>query len=86
MSPISCNPDGTLVAGLRERNILDIDGIRIGIAAATDEEAAILSSPGDLKFPRSVDTIEKQAAALRKEGADIVVAVRAYRTAPRTKR
>ena len=35
----------------------------------------ILSSPGDLKFPRSVDTIEKQAAALRKEGADVVVAV-----------
>lgn len=69
------NPDGTLIAGFRERNILDIGGIRIGITGATDEDAAILSSPGDLKFPRSVDTIEKQAAALRKEGADVVVAV-----------
>jgi 2',3'-cyclic-nucleotide 2'-phosphodiesterase (5'-nucleotidase family) len=69
------NPDGTLIAGFRERNILDMGGIRIGITAATDEDAAILSSPGDLKFPRSVDTIEKQAAALRKEGADVVVAV-----------
>lgn len=69
------NPDGTLIAGFRERNILDMGGIRIGITAATDEDAAILSSPGDLKFPRSVDTVEKQAAALRKEGADVVVAV-----------
>ena len=76
--PIFCanirNPDGTLAAGLRERTIMTFDGIRIGIAAATDEEAVILSSPGDLKFPRAVETIEKQAAALRQEGADIVVA------------
>jgi 2',3'-cyclic-nucleotide 2'-phosphodiesterase (5'-nucleotidase family) len=76
--PIYCanilNPDGTLAKGLQERTILTIDGIRIGIAAATDEEAVILSSPGDLKFPKAVETIEKQAAALRKEGADFVVA------------
>ena len=76
--PIFCanirNPDGTLAAGLRERTIMTFDGIRIGIAAATDEEAVILSSPGDLKFPRAVETIEKQAKALRQEGADIVVA------------
>lgn len=69
------NPDGTLIPGFRERNIIEMSGIRIGITAATDEDAAILSSPGDLKFPRSVDTIEKQAALLRKEGADVVVAV-----------
>ncbi len=76
--PIFCanirNPDGTLAAGMRERTILTFDGVRIGIAAATDEEAVTLSSPGDLKFPRAVDTIDDQAAALRKEGADIVVA------------
>ena len=69
------NPDGKLIPGFRERNIIEMSGIRIGITAATDEDAASLSSPGDLKFPRSVDTIEKQAALLRKEGADVVVAV-----------
>ncbi|MGV3633023.1 MAG: bifunctional metallophosphatase/5'-nucleotidase [Pseudorhodoplanes sp.] len=69
------DPDGKLIPGFRERNIIEMSGIRIGITAATDEDAAILSSPGDLKFPRSVDTIEKQAALLRKEGADVVVAV-----------
>lgn len=69
------NPGGKLIPGFRERNIIEMSGIRIGITAATDEDAAILSSPGDLKFPRSVDTIEKQAALLRKEGADVVVAV-----------
>jgi 2',3'-cyclic-nucleotide 2'-phosphodiesterase (5'-nucleotidase family) len=69
------NPDGKLIPGFRERTIIEMSGVRIGITAATDEDAAILSSPGDLKFPRSVDTIEKQAALLRKEGADVVVAV-----------
>jgi 2',3'-cyclic-nucleotide 2'-phosphodiesterase (5'-nucleotidase family) len=69
------NPDGTIAAGLKDRTILTFDGIRIGITGATDEEAVILSSPGDLKFPRAVETVERQAAALRKEGADIVVAV-----------
>jgi 2',3'-cyclic-nucleotide 2'-phosphodiesterase (5'-nucleotidase family) len=69
------NPDGTLIPGFRERNIIEMSGIRIGITAATDEDAAVLSSPGDLKFPRSVDMIETQAALLRKEGADVVVAV-----------
>ena len=82
--PLFCanirNPDGTLCAGLRERNDpRPSTASASAIAAATDEDAAILSSPGDLKFPRAVDTIEKQAAALRKEGADVVVAVRAYR-------
>ena len=77
--PVFCaniyTPDGKLAPGLRERTILTFNGINIGIAAATDEEAVILSTPGDLKFPPAVATIEKQAAALRKEGADIVVAV-----------
>ncbi|MET0277681.1 MAG: bifunctional UDP-sugar hydrolase/5'-nucleotidase [Pseudorhodoplanes sp.] len=68
-------PDGKLIPGFRERNIIELGGVRIGITGATDEDAATLSSPGDLKFPRSVDTVEKQAAALRKEGADVVVAV-----------
>ena len=69
------NPDGRLIPGFRERTIIEMSGIRIGITAATDEDAAVLSSPGDLRFPRSVETIEKQAALLRKEGADVVVAV-----------
>jgi 2',3'-cyclic-nucleotide 2'-phosphodiesterase (5'-nucleotidase family) len=77
--PVFCanihTADGKLAPGLRERTILTFNGINIGIAAATDEEAVILSSPGDLKFPPAVATIEKQAAELRKEGADIVVAV-----------
>lgn len=69
------NQDGTLIQGFLERSIIDIDGIRIGLTGATDEDAVILSSPGDLKFPPSVATVERQAAALRKEGADVVVAV-----------
>ena len=69
------NPDGTLIQGFLERSIIDVDGVRIGLTGATDEDAVILSSPGDLKFPKAVETVEKQTAALRKEGADVVVAV-----------
>ena len=69
------SPDGKLIPGFRDRSIIEMSGIRIGITAATDEDAAILSMPGDLKFTRAVDTVEQQAAELRKAGADVVVAV-----------
>lgn len=69
------NADGTPVAGLRHRAMVNIGGINIGLTGATDEDAAILSSVGDLTFPPAVEAVEAQAAVLRKEGADIVVAV-----------
>lgn len=63
------------VAGFRDRAIVSVGGIRIGITGATEEEAVLLSNPGDLKFSPSVVAVEQQAEALRREGADLVVAV-----------
>ena len=67
--------DGQIVSGFRDRSIVTIGGIRIGLTAATEEEAVLLSSPGDVKFTSSVAAVEQQAKELRREGADIVVAV-----------
>ena len=78
----SHTPDGKLTPGLRERNILDIQrhphrdrgrnrrGSRDPVQPGRPEISALRST-----------SIEKQAARLRKEGADVVVAV--VHTGPR---
>src|SRR5439155_13884990 len=44
-------------------------------AGATYDDSARASDPGDLRFLPTVATLNEQAAALRREGADFVVAV-----------
>jgi len=68
-------PDGRPLAGFKDRKILTIAGIKIGITGATSEFSVEQSSPEDLKFSPTVETITRQAAELRREGADFVVAV-----------
>jgi len=56
--------------------IVDVGGVRVGIVGAVNEETPIESSPGpDFKFLPAVETSEKEAAELRKAGADLVVVV-----------
>ncbi|VAW23198.1 5'-nucleotidase, partial [hydrothermal vent metagenome] len=69
------NADGSLVAGFADTKMLDYDGVKIGIVGLTAEDSSTKSSPGDLVFTSSVDTLVANAAALRKQGADLVVAV-----------
>jgi 2',3'-cyclic-nucleotide 2'-phosphodiesterase (5'-nucleotidase family) len=68
-------PDGTPLPGFKDRAIVTLDGVRIGITGATYEDSRRISSPEDLKFLPTVATTTEQAAALRREGADFVVAV-----------
>ncbi|MEQ1695924.1 MAG: bifunctional UDP-sugar hydrolase/5'-nucleotidase [Hyphomicrobiaceae bacterium] len=68
-------PDGQHVPGFKDRTILTVDGVRIGITAATYDETPRVSGSEDLRFAPSVETLKTQAAELRKEGADFVVAV-----------
>jgi 5'-nucleotidase / UDP-sugar diphosphatase len=67
--------DGTPVAGFKDRAIVSVDGVRIGLTGATYDETPRFSSPEDLKFLPTVATTKEQAEALRREGADFVVAV-----------
>ena len=49
--------------------------MRIGLTGAAYDDTPRMSSPEDLKFLPTVATMKAQAEALRREGADFVVAV-----------
>src|SRR5712692_4589684 len=68
-------PDGQPLPKFKDRSILTVDGIRIGLTGATYDGSARASSPEDLKFLPTVATMKAQAESLRREGADFVVAV-----------
>lgn len=68
-------PDGTLLPKFKERTIVTLDGVRIGLTGATYDDSVRASSPEDLRFAPTVATMTEQAEALRREGADVVIAV-----------
>jgi 5'-nucleotidase/UDP-sugar diphosphatase len=68
-------PDGKPLPGFRDREIITLDGVRIGLTGTTFDGTPRTSSPGDLQFQPTVSTTKEQAELLRKEGADFVVAV-----------
>jgi 5'-nucleotidase / UDP-sugar diphosphatase len=68
-------PDGAQLPNFRDRSILNIDGVRVGLTGSTYDDSPRVSSPQDLKFLPTVTTTKEQAEALRREGADFVVAV-----------
>jgi 2',3'-cyclic-nucleotide 2'-phosphodiesterase (5'-nucleotidase family) len=68
-------PDDKPLPGFRDRDIVTVDGVRIGITGAAYDGTPRTSSPGDLKFHRTVGTVVSQADRLRLEGADFVLAV-----------
>src|SRR5713226_7560330 len=68
-------PDGQPLPKFKDRSIVTVGGVRIGLTGATYDDTPRASSPEDLKFLPTVATITEQAEALRREGADFVVAV-----------
>src|SRR5436309_7716936 len=67
-------PDGAPLPGFKDRAIVNLDGVRIGLTGATYDDSPRVSSPEDLKFLPTVATMKEQAEALKREGADFVVA------------
>jgi 2',3'-cyclic-nucleotide 2'-phosphodiesterase (5'-nucleotidase family) len=67
--------DGKLVAGLVPTRMVEIDGIKVGFLGVTTEDTVRMSSPGDITITPAVATAQELAATLRREGADLVVAV-----------
>jgi 5'-nucleotidase/UDP-sugar diphosphatase len=66
---------GEPLPGVNDRAIVALDGVRLGLTGAAYDDSPRASSPGDLKFSPSVETEKAQAEALRREGADFVLAV-----------
>jgi 5'-nucleotidase/UDP-sugar diphosphatase len=69
------SPDGKPLPGFKDREIVTLNGVRIGLTGTTFDGTPRTSSPGDLRFLPTVGTTVAQAELLRKEGADFVVAV-----------
>ena len=67
--------DGKPLPAHLNHEIIDVEGVTVGIAGATLEESPVLSSPGDLQFAPTYDTIAAEAKAMKAEGADLTIAV-----------
>ncbi len=67
--------DGAPLPGFKDRELITLDGVRIGLTGAAYDDSVRLSNPGDLKFAPAVATMKREAESLRREGADFVVAV-----------
>lgn len=61
--------------GILPARIYQFGEVKIGVIGLTDENSTISSKPGPLKFSNSLETGAQEAARLRKQGADLVVAV-----------
>jgi 2',3'-cyclic-nucleotide 2'-phosphodiesterase (5'-nucleotidase family) len=66
---------GVPLPGFKDRSILDVGGVRVGLTGLAYEQSPRMSSPEDIRFASTIDTTKAQAATLRREGADYVVAV-----------
>jgi 5'-nucleotidase / UDP-sugar diphosphatase len=67
--------DGAPLPNFKDRTIVTVEGVRIGLTGATYDDTPRISSPEDLKFLPTVATAKDAAETLRREGADFVVAV-----------
>jgi 2',3'-cyclic-nucleotide 2'-phosphodiesterase (5'-nucleotidase family) len=68
-------PDGRPLPGFKDREIVTVGGVRIGLTGAAYEDSPRLATTGDLKFSPSVAALQREAETLRREGADFVIAV-----------
>jgi 2',3'-cyclic-nucleotide 2'-phosphodiesterase (5'-nucleotidase family) len=66
---------GKPLPGHQDRAIVDVGGVKIGIAGVTLQATAVQPSAAGLTFLPELETLRAQAKALRDEGADLVVAV-----------
>jgi 5'-nucleotidase/UDP-sugar diphosphatase len=67
--------DGAALPKFKDRAMVTLNGVRIGLTGAAFDDTPGLSSTEDLRFGSTVTTVTEQAQTLRRDGADIVVAV-----------
>jgi 5'-nucleotidase/UDP-sugar diphosphatase len=69
------NPDGSLVPGFKDRDIVTLGNLRIGLTGAAHDGTPRMSNSGDTAFAPTVATMRAQCEALKRDGVDLVVAV-----------
>ena len=68
-------PDGAVLPGHRDSEIIDVDGVKIAMIGMTAEDAPAKSNPGDLRIAPVAASLAGQAKAARAAGADFVVGI-----------
>lgn len=67
--------DGSAVPGMRDTSLHRLGPVTIGIVGLALADTPAKSQSGDLRFMPEVEVLRGQADALRKAGADVIVAV-----------
>ena len=67
--------DGSPIPDMKDSAIFTLGPVRVGVVGIALAHTPTVSQSGDLKFGPELDTLRVQADALRRQGADIVVAV-----------
>jgi 2',3'-cyclic-nucleotide 2'-phosphodiesterase (5'-nucleotidase family) len=73
---------GAALEGIADSKMVAFGDVKIGVIGLTEDDSPITSKPGKLKFSESLSAATREAARLRKEGADLIVLVP---HAPRTR-
>jgi 2',3'-cyclic-nucleotide 2'-phosphodiesterase (5'-nucleotidase family) len=69
------NPDGRLVPGFKDRDIVTLGDLRIGLTGAAHDGTPRMANSGDVAFQPTVAAMRAQCEALKRDGADVVVVV-----------
>ena len=67
--------NGQGLAGIKANRLLSYDGFKVGVIGLTADDSPTKSSPGNLQFSSTASAMARQAARLRKQGADLIVVV-----------
>ena len=67
--------DGSKLPGFEDSVIKQYGDVKIGVMGLTTEDTPDISSPGNIVFSSNIDTARTTGAALREQGADMVIAV-----------
>ncbi|MCE9523091.1 MAG: metallophosphoesterase, partial [Alphaproteobacteria bacterium] len=66
---------GAPISGIADAQVFTFGGVKLGVIGLTADDSAITSRPGRLQFSESLAVATREAARLRKAGADLIVLV-----------
>ncbi|GJE26138.1 bifunctional metallophosphatase/5'-nucleotidase [Methylobacterium organophilum] len=67
--------EGQKLPGGRDRTLFELGGVKVGLVGIALQSTPQKSQSGDLRFGPEIETLAREAAAVRAEGAEIVVGV-----------
>jgi 5'-nucleotidase / UDP-sugar diphosphatase len=67
--------DGSKLPGHEDSRLVELGGVKVGIVGLALESTPQVSSSGDLVFSSALEALRREAGALRRQGAQFIVAV-----------